>query len=135
LDLPGGGSLAEEEKVREKLAELLPARAGTMEHVLMTRQSMLGRSLESFAEEAKESIADLSDILRRAVLETGGVSVDRFLEKVKTERDQALLRWDQQALGPEKSKGTLKRWAKGFGKVLGAWYELDDARELAKKVA
>jgi exonuclease SbcC len=135
LDLPGGGSLGEEEKVRQKLAELLPARPGTMEHVLMTRQSMLGRTLESFADEARESIADFSDILRRAVLETGGVSVDRFLEKVKTERDHAFLRWDRQAGGPEKSKGTQKRWAKGFGTVLGAWYEMDDARGRAKKAA
>ena len=101
----------------------------------MTRQSMLGRSLELFAEEAREPIADFSDILRRAVLETGGVSVDRFLERLRAERDQAFLRWDRQARGPEKSKGTVKRWAKGFGKVLGAWYELDDARELAKKAA
>jgi exonuclease SbcC len=135
LELPGGGSLGDEEKVREKLAELLPARAGTLEHVLMTRQWMLGRTLESFQEEAQEPIADLSDILRRAVLETGGVSVDRFLEKVKAERDRAFLRWDREAGGPEKSKGTQKRWAKGFGTVLGAWYELDDARERAKKAA
>jgi len=133
LDLPGGGSLAEEGRVREKLAELLPARPGTMEHVLMTRQSMLGSTLESFRAEARESVADLSDILRRAVLETGGVSVDRFLERVKSERDQAFLRWDRQARGPEKSKGTAKRWAKGFGAVLGTWYVLDDARELARK--
>ena len=135
LDLPGGGSLADHEAVREKLAELLPARPGTMEHVLMTRQWMLGRTLESFNEEARESIADLSDILRRAVLETGGVSVDRFLENVRAERDKAFLRWDREARGPEKSKGTQKRWAKGYGTVLGAWYELDDMRELAKKAA
>ena len=135
LELQGGGTFGDEEKVREKLDELLPARPGTMEHVLMTRQSMLGSTLESFSEEARESIADLSDILRRAVLETGGVSVDRFLEKVKAERDSAFLRWDRQAGGPEKSKGAPKRWAKGFGTVLGAWYELDDARELAKKAA
>ena len=100
--------------MREKLDELLPARPGTMEHVLMTRQSMLGRTLELFRDEAQESIADLSDILRRAVLETGGVSVDRFLEKVKAERDKAFLRWDRAARGPEKSKGTQKRWAKGY---------------------
>jgi DNA repair protein SbcC/Rad50 len=135
LELQGGGTFGDEEKVREKLAELLPARPGTMEHVLMTRQSMLGRTLESFADEARESIADFADILRRAVLETGGVSVDRFLEKVKAERDHAFLRWDRQAGGPEKSKGTQKRWAKGFGTVLGAWYEMDDARALARKAA
>jgi DNA repair protein SbcC/Rad50 len=133
LDLPGGGSLSEEGAVRNKLTELLPARPGTMEHVLMTRQSMLGRTLESFAEEAGESLSDLSDILRRAVLETGGVSVDRFLERVRSERDHAFLRWDRQAGAPEKSKGTQKRWAKGAGEVLGAWYALDDARELARK--
>ena len=135
LDLPGGGSLGDEEAIRARLAELMPARPGTMEHVLMTRQSMLGRTLESFADEARESISDLSDILRRAVLETGGVSVDRFLERVREERDRAFLRWDRQASAPEKSKGTQKRWARGhYGVVAGAWYELDDARELARKV-
>ena len=134
LELQGGGTFGDDETVRARLAQLLPARAGTLEHVLMTRQSMLGRTLESFADEARESISDLSDILRRAVLETGGVSVDRFLERVRAERDRAFLRWDPQAGGPEKSKGTQKRWAKGYGTVLGAWYELDDSRELARRV-
>jgi exonuclease SbcC len=134
LELQGGGTFGDEEKVREKLAELLPARAGTMEHVLMTQQSALGNTLESFRRGARESIADFSDILRRAVLETGGVSVDRFLEKVKAERDSAFLRWDRAAGAPEKSKGVQKRWGKGwFGTVAGAWYDLDDARARAKK--
>jgi len=97
LELRGGGSFGDEETVQKKLSEILPARPGAMEHVLMTRQSGLGRTLESFKGEARESIADFSDILRRAVLETGGVSVDRFLEKVKAERDRAFGRWDRQA--------------------------------------
>ncbi|HET6452379.1 MAG TPA: AAA family ATPase [Spirochaetia bacterium] len=135
LELQGGGTFGDEETVRGKLAELLPARPGTVEHVLLTRQSLLGRTLESFAEEARDSLADLSDILRRAVLETGGVSVDRFIQKVKAERDAAFLRWDRQAGAPEKSKGVQKRWSKGkFGTVVAAWYELDDARALAGKV-
>ncbi len=82
----------------------------------MTRQSMLGRSLESFAEdEAQESIADLSDILRRAVLETGwsfrGPVPGEGEERSGTRRSSG---WDREARGPEKSKGTAEAMGQGI---------------------
>ena len=91
------------------------------------RQSSLAETLELLRKDGRESLSDLADILRRAVLETGGVSVDRFVERLTEDRARAFARWDVAARGPEKSRGSEKRWRDG-GKVHAAWWAMEDIR-------
>jgi exonuclease SbcC len=127
LVLPGGGSLGDEAAIKAQLADLLPARPAAVAHILMTRQSSLAETLELLRKDGRESLSDLADILRRAVLETGGVSVDRFVERLTEDRARAFARWDVAARGPEKSRGSEKRWRDG-GKVHAAWWAMEDIR-------
>jgi exonuclease SbcC len=129
LTLPKGATISDEAAVITQIAALLPARPGTVSRILMTRQSELGGTPTLLREDdARESLSDLADILRRAVLETGGVSVDRFLSLLK-ERTQALLsRWDSAQNGPEKGHGIENPWKKDVGTLLGTWYAAERAR-------
>jgi exonuclease SbcC len=127
LVLPGGGSLGDEAAIKAQLADLLPARPAAVAHILMTRQSSLAETLELLRKDGRESLSDLADILRRAVLETGGVSVDRFVARIAEDRARAFARWDVAARGPEKSRGGEKRWRDG-GKVHAAWWAMEDIR-------
>jgi exonuclease SbcC len=124
LVLPGGGSLGDDAAIKARLTELLPARPGVVSHILMTEQSALAQTLDSLRGDGRESLNDLADILRRAVLQTGGVSVDRFVDRLGEERAKAFARWDVAARGPEKGK----RWERGYGSVAAAWYSVEDAR-------
>ena len=127
LVMPGGGTLSDEAGISTKLADLLPARQGVLRHILMTRQSALPETLLTLRGEGRESLADLEDVLRRAVLQTGNVPVDRFVQRLKEDSEKAFAHWDKAAKGPEKSKGMEKRWARGSGTVLAAWYSREDA--------
>jgi len=127
LVLPGGGSLGDEASIKARLAELLPARPAAVAHILMTRQSSLAETLRLLRKDGRESLSDLADILRRAVLETGGVSVDRFVARLTEDRARAFARWDTAARGPEKSRGSDKRWRDG-GDVHTAWWAMEDIR-------
>ena len=75
LVLPGGGSLVEEEAISARLESVLPVKQGTFWKVLLTGQAELMASMTSLKREAGDALADLADILRKAVLEAGGVSV------------------------------------------------------------
>lgn len=133
LVMPGGGSLGDDAAIKARLTELLPARPGAVAQILMTEQSALAQTLESLRGDGRESLNDLADILRRAVLQTGGVSVDRFVARLAEDRAKAFARWDETARGPEKSRGIEKRWERGFGTVLAAWYSMEDVRTAWKK--
>ena len=78
LLLPGGGIVVDDEAIKEKLQEALPARQGTFWKVLMTGQAELARTLESLRADGGGAVSDLTDMLRRTVLETGGIPVDAF---------------------------------------------------------
>ncbi len=96
----------------------------------MTEQSKLAETLALLRtrEQGRESLADLSDILRRAVLSTGGVSVDRFTARIAEERAAAWSHWDRAARGPEGGRGIERPWQKSVGAVLAAWYAAEEAR-------
>jgi exonuclease SbcC len=128
LLLPGGGSIAEEAAVIQRLRQILPAPDGAVAHILMTAQSVLSQTAEILEREAREPLADLADILRRAVLSAGGVSVDRFLARLAGDRQTAWSRWDRERGAPEAGRGIEKRWKKEVGTVLAGWYAREDAR-------
>ncbi len=128
LLMPGGGSLADEDAISARLESILPARQGTLWKVLMTGQSELAETLESLRKDPDGPLADLADILRRAVLQTGGVSVERFMARLKEKRDEAFSRWDAASGGPEKGRGIENRWEKGRGTILVAYYAWQEAR-------
>ena len=82
LTLPGGSLITDEKAVQEHLISLLPAKEGTFKTVLMTYQSGLPKTIEELG---VEPIQTLSTILRRAVFETDGVSVDQFKQNIESE--------------------------------------------------
>ncbi len=127
LTLPGGGSLTDEDAVSAKLESILPARPGTFWKVLMTGQAELMATIDSLKKEASDSLSDLDNTLRAAVLETGGVSVDRFRELLSRELARSDSRWDAARGAPEDGRGIERPWKKEVGEILAACY----ARETA----
>jgi exonuclease SbcC len=134
LTLPGGGTLADDDAIAAKLESLLPAKQGTFWKVLMTGQSELAATLDSLRHEGREALADLADTLRRAVLSTGGVSVDRFISLLEKRREEAFLRWDQARGGPEGNRGIENPWKNRIGTILRAWYEKEGIKAAWKGV-
>lgn len=131
LVLPGGGSLGDDEAVRERLETVLPARQGTFWKVLMAGQTELARTVDALAGDTGRTLADLGDILRAAVLETGGVSVDRFRSLLDGRIESAFLNWDRERGQPRNGRGIENPWKKEIGEVLTAWYAREGLRAAA----
>ncbi len=128
LLLPGGGILGDDEAIRERLQAALPVRQGTFQKVLMTGQAELSRTVESLREDGGGAVSDLAGLLRRTVLETGGVSVDEFRALLGTRVRESFQHWDDRLSGPEAGRGIEKPWKKEVGRILAAWYAREGLR-------
>ncbi len=128
LLLPGGGVLADEEKIRERLQEALPVRQGTFWKVLMTGQAELARTVESLRSDGGGAVSDLTDMLRRTVLETGGIPVAEFRGILGGRVKESFLHWDDVHNGPEAGRGIDRPWKKEIGGILAAWYAREGIR-------
>lgn len=125
LVLPNETSLTDEHNLRARLSEVLPATEGTFRSVLMAYQSGLADTVSSIVEEP-ETIEALAGLLRRAVFETDGVSVERFRASVQAKYDAHFKRWDRERKRPEDESS---RYQRGVGHLLQAWYTVADRRQ------
>jgi DNA repair protein SbcC/Rad50 len=136
LILPGGGALADEEAISAKLEEALPAKQGTFWWILLTGQAELAETVSTLKnKKASDTLADLSDLLRKAVWEAGGVSVERFLTELREREGRAFLQWDRVRGGPKDGRGIDHPWKSNVGNVLGAYYDRENARAAWKAAA
>ena len=133
LLLPGGSRVSKAEAVEAQLLEILPVHPGTLRTVLMARQSGLATTLEELQAD-KETVYGLSDLLHHSVLETDGVSVQRFQELLEHRYQEQLRHWDLERQRPERKRGGESRWSRERGTVLEAYYALEDAESHYQEV-
>lgn len=129
---PDGTEITDEDKIQKLIESLLPVTPSTMREVMLSRQSELHRLMEKMEEHA-EVQQELSDVLRQNVMEAGGMSVDKFRDKVESGYGDYFGRWDREKKYPEddngQDRGIQYPWKQGVGKVLAAWYSKEKAKE------
>ncbi len=95
--------------------ELLPVSPATMKTILLADQSGLHHTIREMEEEDKVR-KELGDLLRQNLMETGGVSVDRFRELLDKRYYEYFKRWDSDQDYPEKNRGINNPYKVGTGK-------------------
>jgi exonuclease SbcC len=125
LTLPDGGVVTEETEIAARLFSLLGASEGTFKSVLMTYQTGLGRTLEELKRDYKATVHSLGDILRRSILQTDGVSIDRFRALIEERYEEYAGRWDFRTKAPENQK----RYKKKAGLIHDTYWDMEDIRK------
>ncbi|MGQ9615527.1 MAG: AAA family ATPase [Spirochaetota bacterium] len=128
LTLPDASIISDEEEISKKLKSLLGAGEGTYRSILLTYQTGLTTTLQQLKEKYPETLQSLGDLLRKSVLETDGVSVDRFKELIDHSYDDHFNHWDAEANLPEKGRGIQNPYTKKVGFILAAYYEKEKAK-------
>ena len=127
VQLPDGSVLTSDDAVTQQIETLLPAKSGTVRWVLMTYHSGLQKTLADLQEE-EETIQSLGDMLRKAVLATDGISIEKFLAKIEAMQTGYFSRWDHQKKYPEGGRGVENPWKKEKGLILETFYEKERLR-------
>jgi len=125
LVLPDGGRITDDQKVSALVKELLPVREGTVRAILMTYQSALAGTLADLKQN-RDTLDSLSAILRRTILETDGISVERFKALLEAKHREAYEHWDPVRKRPENNRGIDNPYKKGVGRILKAYYNYQE---------
>lgn len=127
LHLADGTEITDEELVQEKIEELLPVSPAMLRTILLADQSGLHQTMRQMAE-SDGVRKELGDLLRQNLMETGGVSVDRFRELLDQKYEDYFKRWDREQNYPEKNRGIKNPYQVGIGKTVEAFYEKEQVR-------
>lgn len=127
LILPDGSIISNEATVDEKMRTLLVAGPGTYKSVLMTYQSGLAKTIQDLDNDP-ETLHFLGNIIRKTVLETDGISVEKFKDKIEELYGNYFEHWDINQNYPEKNRGIENPYSRGIGKVLAAYYKQEVLR-------
>ena len=122
LKLPDGSEITDEKKVQGQIESLLPVSPATMRTIMLANQSELHRTMQDMRKKGKVR-EELGNVLRRNLMETGGVSVDRFKELLEQKYKEYFKRWNRQQQYPENNRGIKKPYKVGTGKVVEAYYK------------
>jgi len=131
LTLPDGSRKTSD--VTSAIKEILPVSEGTLRSVLMTYQSGLAETIKELKNNPG-TVVSLSDILRKAVLETDRVSVGKFKASIGEKYKEYYERWDIELQRPEKNRGIDNPYKKGLGRVLRAYYDFQELARLLENV-
>ena len=140
---PKGNVISSYEKVREILADELKHRAGVYSEIVFASQKRDQTAIESIMkalgkkDSALQSTrTDLTSTLNRAVMETGGVSLDKIEKGIKDNIAALISRWDVSADAPEGGPGKASykfKWSNNVGIIAKAYYEADEVRDKQKE--
>ena len=122
LHLADGTEITDEVNVQQKIEEMLPVSAATLRTILLADQSGLHHTIRNMTAE-DEVRKELGNLLRRNLMETGGVSVDRFRELLDQKYEDYFKKWDRDQDYPEKGRGINNPYKVGTGKVVEAYYQ------------
>lgn len=127
LTLPNGNLITDEDNVRNKLDEFLAYGFGTYKNILIARQADIAKTIEEIKTNV-EATSTLGEALRKTIIESDGVSIEKLRDRIENEIKELCSRWDIERDRPERDRGTDNPWIQGVGKVLQAYYKVDKLR-------
>jgi len=111
--------------VDRELEALLPASPASVREVLLTGQSALTASADSLLQ--PDTVRnELGTVLRRAVMDSGGISVDIFRALLDRRHKEYFDNWDGVRNGPAGGRGIDNPHRRSVGRILQAFYALSE---------
>lgn len=126
LKLADGSEFTDDEQVQQRIETLLPVTPATLKTIFLSDQSGLQETIQQMKDDPQVR-GELGSVLRKSVMETGGVSVDRFRDLIESRYEEYFKRWDRDHQYPENNKGIANPYKAGTGKIVEAYYKKEQA--------
>lgn len=118
--------------VEEILKEILIFGETTYNNIVFAKQEDLKSILGNILEDSSFK-REIGDLLRRALMELDGVSVDTIEENIKAELDALYGRWDIEKNYPQNNRGVHDQYVNGLGSVIKSYYRKEELKILMEK--
>lgn len=126
LVTPDGIKLKNQNSIDEKLKEVLSFGESTYSNVVFAKQRKLKESISNIVEDDTLS-KEITDVLRMALLELDGVSIDEIERNINSELDRLYKRWDIEKNYPENNRGVNNQYKQGLGEIIKTFYLKEEA--------
>ena len=127
LKQPVGG-LLRDSKAETRLRELLQYGSAIYDYLIFGRQdneaAILDWCYDFFGTGTDGDLDTARQLASSAVSAVGGISGEKFLERVEDHIKKLTDHWDVERDRPEKGKDIDSPWSKGIGSILSAYYQL-----------
>lgn len=131
LILEDGREINDSATIRDHLQQALKLGRSTYEEVLFARQEEMIHTLEKLKDNS-EATGAISDLLRAALFEAGGVSLEELEKAILKEEAELLSNWDPDLDGPRGGRGIDNPHKTKVGKILEAYYNFESLRKKLK---
>lgn len=125
----GANSLADPDRVADKIRSLLKWNEATWTKVLFTRQAELARTIEELSDNLLDKIDDLETRLKGMAAIPGDLPAEQMKNLLDSEIKKQNSHWITDLSLPENGRGTGNPWQKDVGQTLQAYYLMETARE------
>lgn len=139
LTKPSLDILKNEDRIQEVLKEVLMFGEGTYSSIFFSKQVHIKEAIEKIIGN-REATNEVSSLLRRAIMELDGISLDKLSNKINDEIEGLYKRWDIEKKYPENSRGISNPYKVGIGEIVDRFYkkeairlEMDRANEAEKQ--
>jgi DNA repair protein SbcC/Rad50 len=119
--------------VKLHLEQMLRFGKGTYREVLFARQEEMNQTFLHLREN-QEANQSVSGLLRTAVFESGGVSLELLETRITAEYNRLLDNWDLDQDGPRGGKGINNPHKNKVGEVLSAYYKAEEVKQKIKNM-
>lgn len=126
----------DEDTVSKVLKDHLIFGQGIYDYLILATQKeseealrqLLGGRAKAAVRNQQDMAADLSSFVSLSMNAAGGINLSRFEQLLQERRSELILFWDEKAGIPTGGRSNINRY-KHPGKICGAWYDLQDAKE------
>lgn len=125
LMMPNADMIKSEDKIQNILKEILKFGEGTFSSILFSKQIHIKEALEKIMGN-KETTSEVSTLIRKAIMELDGVSIDDLSLKIDSEIDLLLKKWDIEKSYPENNRGVNNPYKVGIGQVVDYFYKKEN---------
>lgn len=124
---PSSDIIRNEETIKEMLKNLLLFGESTYTTIFFSKQAYLKDAIQNIINN-KETTSEISSLLRRAIMELDGVSLEKLQEKIDRNLDGLYSRWDIEKNYPENNRGINNPYKVGLGKILDSFYKKESLK-------
>lgn len=122
--------------INEELQKILTYGKGVYSEMLLSSQKNTDLALRNLldASQTTDAKQEITEAVSRAFAESGSVSVDALEKKIDGIIEDLSSNWDMDRDAPRKKAGAPGRHQKNIGKVLKAYYDLEDAEKVLETI-
>lgn len=122
-----GNIFRNEAEVKDILDDILYFGESTYSNIVFAKQRELKASLSNILNN-REITQEINHVLRMALMELDGISIDSIQENIDKEIDDLYKRWDKDKNYPENNRGVNNPYKVGLGKIIESYYKKENLK-------